>query len=125
MASIPTALRGLTSEELNVLRIAEKTTVDKQIVMDSSAFGMGICCFQVTLQGRDMDESRHLYDQLAVFAPLMLALTAATPAVRGMLVDTDVRWDIISAAMDDRTPSESSTKTVPKSRYSSIDCFLS
>lgn len=125
VASMPAALGGLTSHELNVLRTAEKATVDKAVVMDSSAFGMGSCCLQVTLQGRDMDESRHLYDQLAVVAPLMLALTAATPAVRGMLVDTDVRWDIISAAMDDRTLDEISTKTVPKSRYSSIDCFLS
>lgn len=101
------------------------TTVDRGVVMDGSAFGMGCCCLQVTIQGRDMEESRYLYDQLAIMAPLMLAITAATPAIRGMLVDTDARWDIISGAMDDRTPEEISTGSVPKSRYSSIDCFLS
>lgn len=95
------------------------------IKMDSSAFGMGCCCLQVTLQGRNMRESRFLYDQLAVMAPIMLALTAATPALRGLLADTDARWDTISAAMDDRTQEEISSGSVPKSRYSSIDCFIS
>lgn len=104
---------------------AFNTTVDRVVAMDASAFGMGCCCLQVTIQGRDMEESRYLYDQLAVLAPLMLAVTAATPTVRGMLVDTDARWDIISAAMDDRTQHEISTGIVPKSRYSSIDCFIS
>lgn len=93
--------------------------------MDSAAFGMGSSCLQVTIQGRDLCETRHLYDQLAVMAPIMLALTAATPALRGLLADTDVRWDVISASMDDRTLEESETGKVPKSRYSSIDCFLS
>lgn len=96
-----------------------------EIVMDSAAFGMGCCCLQVTLQAKDMSESRYLYDQLAVMAPIMLALTAATPAVRGLLADTDARWDIIAAAMDDRTKEESKSGAVPKSRYSSIDCFIS
>jgi glutamate--cysteine ligase catalytic subunit len=32
----------------------------------------------------------------------MLALTAASPAQRGYLVDSDCRWNIISAAVDDR-----------------------
>jgi glutamate--cysteine ligase catalytic subunit len=95
------------------------------IVMDSAAFGMGCCCLQVTLQAKNMSESRYLYDQLGVMAPIMLALTAATPAVRGMLADTDARWNIIAASMDDRTEAESSSGAVPKSRYSSIDCFIS
>ena len=32
----------------------------------------------------------------------MLALTAASPAHRGHLVNTDCRWNIIAAAVDDR-----------------------
>lgn len=99
--------------------------VSEKIVMDSTAFGMGSSCLQVTLQGRDLSETRYLYDQLAVMAPLMLALTAATPALRGMLADTDVRWSVISGAMDDRPLEESESGKIPKSRYSSIDCFLS
>lgn len=102
-----------------------KEKVEEKIIMDAAAFGMGCCCLQVTIQGRDLSETRYLYDQLAVMAPLMLALTASTPAVRGLLAETDVRWDIISAAMDDRTEQETESGIVPKSRYSSIDCFLS
>ena len=79
-----------------------------------------------------MSEARFLYDQLAIFAPIMLALTAATPIWKGMLADTDVRWDVISGSVDDRSTGERGTaeprpgeKRIPKSRYSSIDCFIS
>jgi hypothetical protein len=34
---------------------------------------------QVTLQACNIDEARHLYDQLGVLAPILLALSAATP----------------------------------------------
>jgi glutamate--cysteine ligase catalytic subunit len=95
------------------------------IYMDAMGFGMGLCCLQITLQAANMDEGRYLYDQLAVLAPVMLALTAATPALRGFLTDTDVRWNVISASVDDRTPLEYSLGCPPKSRYSSIDCFIS
>ncbi|KAK4533628.1 hypothetical protein CCYA_CCYA18G4510 [Cyanidiococcus yangmingshanensis] len=95
------------------------------IYMDAMGFGMGLCCLQITLQAANMDEGRYLYDQLAVLAPVMLALTAATPALRGFLADTDVRWNIISASVDDRTPLESNHECPPNSRYSSIDCFIS
>lgn len=111
--------------EFKILSEGLEQNVKDTIVMDSSAFGMGASCLQVTIQGRDLSETRYLYDQLAVMAPLMLALTAATPAVRGMLADSDVRWNIISAAMDDRTLEESGSGRIPKSRYSSIDMFLS
>jgi hypothetical protein len=47
-------------------------------------------------------EACELYDQLAPLCPIMLALTAASPAQRGYLVDSDCRWNIISAAVDDR-----------------------
>lgn len=104
---------------------SREATNGSDIVMDSMAFGMGCCCLQVTLQAKDMGESRYLYDQLGVMAPIMLALTAATPALRGMLADTDSRWNVISASTDDRTEAESRTGAVTKSRYSSIDCFIS
>lgn len=47
-----------------------------------------------------------MYDQLAVLSPVMLALTAATPVLKGRLVDTDVRWDTIALSVDDRTLAE-------------------
>lgn len=111
--------------DFDLLEQGLRDTVGETIVMDSAAFGMGSCCLQVTLQGRDLRETRYLYDQLAVVAPLMLALTAATPVLRGLLADTDVRWDVISASMDDRTTAEVESGALPKARYSSIDLFLS
>jgi glutamate--cysteine ligase catalytic subunit len=103
------------------------------------AFGMGCCCLQVTFQSKDVDESRFMYDQLAGLGPLMLALTAATPMMRGRLVDSDVRWSVISQSVDDRTPAErglsggpadpelagGGVRPLAKSRYDSISCFLS
>ena len=50
-----------------------------------------------------MNEARVLYDQLAVVSPIVMALSAASPIYRGYLSDVDCRWDVISAAVDDRT----------------------
>ncbi|GJQ14556.1 hypothetical protein GpartN1_g6347.t1 [Galdieria partita] len=107
---------------IDLEQLAKESTPD--IYMDCMAFGMGCCCLQVTLQAKDMDESRYLYDQLAVFAPIMLAMTAATPVIKGYLLDTDSRWDIICGAVDDRT-SEEMLNGPKKSRYDSIDLFVS
>merc|ERR1719446_64064 len=74
--------------------------------MDAMAFGMGCCCLQITFQAKDIDESRFIFDQLAVMAPIMMALTASTPILKGRLLDTDTRWGIISESVDGRTPSE-------------------
>jgi len=76
------------------------------IAADAMAFGMGCCCLQVTFQCRDVEESRHVYDQLAVLAPVMMALTAACPIVSGKLQDHDVRWGLVAQSVDDRTPTE-------------------
>lgn len=38
--------------------------------MDAMAFGMGCCCLQITFQAEDIEESRFIYDQLAVMAPM-------------------------------------------------------
>ena len=38
--------------------------------MDAMAFGMGCCCLQITFQAKDVDESRFIFDQLAVMAPM-------------------------------------------------------
>jgi glutamate--cysteine ligase catalytic subunit len=74
--------------------------------MDAMAFGMGSCCLQITFQAKNMTEGRKLYDQLSPLGPILLALTAATPIYKGFLVDTDVRWNQIGNAVDDRTPEE-------------------
>jgi len=97
----------------------------------------------VTFQARDVDESRYMYDQLAVLAPIMLAMTAGTPIFKGRLADIDVRWSAIAQSVDDRTPAErgllSPEETaaaadprmagqgivpIPKSRYDSISTYI-
>ena len=111
------------------------------IDMDAMAFGMGCCCMQVTFQARDIDESRYMYDQLVVLSPVFLALTAATPILRGRLADTDVRWNTISASVDDRTDAERGDdaaqaeegdprqagrgkRPLSKSRYASVSGYI-
>ena len=79
---------------------------DDHIYMDAMAFGMGSCCLQITFQAKNITEGRRLYDQLSPLGPIMLALTAATPIYKGFLADTDVRWNQISRAVDDRTAEE-------------------
>lgn len=79
---------------------------DNFIHMDAMAFGMGSCCLQITFQAKNITEGRRMYDQLSPLAPILLALTAATPIYKGFLADTDVRWNQISRAVDDRTAEE-------------------
>lgn len=79
---------------------------ENHIYMDAMAFGMGSCCLQITFQAKNIEEGRKMYDQLSPLGPIMLALTAATPVYKGFLAETDVRWNQISRAVDDRTREE-------------------
>mmetsp|Transcript_14502 Transcript_14502/g.38788 ORF Transcript_14502/g.38788 Transcript_14502/m.38788 type:complete len:728 (+) Transcript_14502:137-2320(+) len=106
----------------SVEALADAETDD--VYLDCMAFGMGACCLQVTLQARDIKESRMLYDHLAVLAPIFLALSAGTPIQKGFLLDTDVRWNAIAASVDDRTEEERNG-LISKSRYDSISCYIS
>lgn len=117
-----------------------KLEPNTDILMDCMAFGMGMCCLQVTFQARDVDESRYMYDQLAVLAPIMLAMTAATPIFKGRLADIDCRWTAIAQSVDDRTPAERGEVSgigledplragggitrLPKSRYDSVSTYI-
>jgi glutamate--cysteine ligase catalytic subunit len=105
---------------------------DNFIHMDAMAFGMGSCCLQITFQAKNLTEGRQMYDQLSPLGPILLALTAATPVYKGFLADTDVRWNQISKAVDDRTPEELGEKPlvndrwrIPKSRYASNSTYIS
>ncbi|KAF0976579.1 hypothetical protein FDP41_004478 [Naegleria fowleri] len=111
-------------EQMMISSSATRLVTDFEhfIHMDAMAFGMGCCCMQSTLLARDIHEARNLYDQLAVLCPIMLALTAATPLARGLLAETDVRWNIVSASVDDRRDDE--TKHITKSRYDSISLYI-
>ncbi|KAI9858434.1 MAG: Zn finger-containing GTPase- Activating Protein for ARF [Vezdaea acicularis] len=105
---------------------------ENHIYMDAMAFGMGSCCLQITFQAKNITEGRRLYDQLSPLGPIMLALTAATPLYKGFVADTDVRWNQISAAVDDRTaeelgelPLKNDRWRIPKSRYASNSTYIS
>jgi len=117
----------------------EEENVRPAIHMDAMAFGMGCCCLQITFQAQDVDESRFMYDQLAVVAPIMMALTASTPFLKGRIADTDCRWGIISESVDDRTTAERGTykenntqeelagkgqRRIYKSRYDCISTYI-
>ena len=83
---------------------------ENHIYMDSTLFGLACCGLQITVQTRNVDEARRLHDQLLPMGPILLALTAATPMAKGFLTDTDVRWNMLAAATDDRTREESGDK---------------
>ncbi|XP_072935895.1 glutamate--cysteine ligase isoform X2 [Epargyreus clarus] len=102
------------------------------VYMDAMGFGMGCCCLQLTFQACCITEARTLYDQLAPLCPIMLALSAASPIYRGFLTDVDCRWNVISASVDCRTkeergvdPLKNNQFRIHKSRYDSIDSYLS
>ncbi|XP_019639734.1 PREDICTED: glutamate--cysteine ligase catalytic subunit-like [Branchiostoma belcheri] len=104
---------------------------DDHIYMDHMAFGMGCPCIQCTFQACDLGEALRLYDQLTPLCPIFLALTAAAPVYRGYLVDTECRFNIIAQSVDCRTreerglePLKNDRFVIPKSRYDSIDCYL-
>ncbi|XP_063851071.1 glutamate--cysteine ligase catalytic subunit-like [Scylla paramamosain] len=105
---------------------------EDHIYLDAMGFGMGCCCLQMTFQACNINEARVLYDHLTPLCPIMLALTAASPLYRGYLADVDCRWDVIAASVDCRTREEKGLEplrndrfVIPKSRYGSVDCYLS
>ncbi|XP_048863260.1 glutamate--cysteine ligase catalytic subunit [Brienomyrus brachyistius] len=111
---------------------AVQAALPDHIYMDAMGFGMGNCCLQVTFQACSISEARYLYDQLATMCPIVMALSAASPFYRGFVSDIDCRWGVISASVDDRTreerglePLKNSKFRIFKSRYDSIDSYLS
>lgn len=109
-----------------------KAAKEDHIYMDAMGFGMGCCCLQLTFQACNIQEARTLYDQLTPLSPIMLALTAASPFYRGYISDVDCRWSVISCSVDCRTREERGLKplkenkfVINKSRYDSIDSYLS
>jgi hypothetical protein len=52
-----------------------------------------------------------------MMCPIMLALTAASPIYRGYLSDIDVRWGVIAASVDDRTPEERGLQPLEHDKY--------
>ncbi|XP_058798275.1 glutamate--cysteine ligase catalytic subunit [Phymastichus coffea] len=111
---------------------SEKVAKEDNVYMDAMGFGMGCCCLQLTFQACNIEEARILYDQLTPLCPAMLALTAASPFYRGYITDVDCRWNVIANSVDDRTEEERGLRPlkenkfkINKSRYDSIDSYLS
>ncbi|CAG9859161.1 unnamed protein product [Phyllotreta striolata] len=109
-----------------------KAALKDHVYMDAMGFGMGCCCLQLTFQACNITEARTLYDQLTPLCPIMLAFTAASPLYRGFVTDVDCRWNVISHSVDCRTEEERGLKplnenkfVINKSRYDSIDSYLS
>ncbi|KAJ1790288.1 glutamate--cysteine ligase [Coemansia sp. RSA 2167] len=102
------------------------------VLLDSPLFGIGSGgVLRVTLCAADLDEARSLHDQLAPISAIMAALTAATPIVKGHLVNRDCYWDVQCSTVDDRSAQErgivpltTAKGTLLKSRYGSIDMYL-
>eukprot|EP01127_Copromyxa_protea_P000678 TRINITY_DN10581_c0_g1_i1.p1 TRINITY_DN10581_c0_g1~~TRINITY_DN10581_c0_g1_i1.p1 ORF type:complete len:614 (-),score=139.19 TRINITY_DN10581_c0_g1_i1:23-1864(-) len=104
---------------------------EDHVYCDSMAFGMGQSCLQVTFQAEDLQDSLNIYDGFLPLTPIMLALSASTPTLRGYLTDYDGRWEVISQAVDDRTdeergfiPLKNNQHVISKSRYASVSSYL-
>ncbi|KAJ2385722.1 hypothetical protein GGI23_006653, partial [Coemansia sp. RSA 2559] len=113
--------------------MAEEMPIAKNcLLLDSPLFGIGSGgVLRVALCAADLDEARSLYDQLAPISAILTALTAATPIVRGHLVDRDSYWDVQCSTVDDRSAQElglvpltTAKGTLFKSRFGSIDIYL-
>ncbi|KAB8261517.1 glutamate-cysteine ligase-domain-containing protein [Aspergillus pseudonomiae] len=76
------------------------------VYLEGQAFGGACCALQTTVQAANEPDARWLHDQLVILGPTMLALTAATPIYKGYLVNTDSRWDYLTASFDIRTQEE-------------------
>lgn len=116
-------IEDINRKEIEELSKISKNPVHKYIYMDAMGFGMGMSCIQSTYLCPSLHHARYLYDQLAVLAPIWIALTASTPFLRGMLANTDTRWESISSAVDCRTEEEMAY--IKKSRFSSVSLYIS
>lgn len=81
-------------------------TEENNVYLEGMNLGLGSCSLQVTFQAQNEYEARWLHDQLIPLGPVMLALSAATPVWKGLLVDNDGRWQRFADCADDRTGDE-------------------
>ena len=115
-------------ERTNMTVATKEEPFPGQIYMDSMHFGMGCSCLQVTYETQNVSHARYLHDMLLPFTPILAALSASAPIYKGKLADNDLRWTVISQAVDCRTEEErdpKSEKYVPKSRYDTMNHYLS
>lgn len=89
--------------------VGTKSVVERDgVALDRYGYAFGVSAIQVTMQAKNLDEACRLHDQFSIMGPMMMALSAATPGHEGFLADTDVRWEVVRAIMDDRNAQEAS-----------------
>ncbi len=62
------------------------------------------------------------------WTPIMSALSATSPLLKGQISDHDFRWEVIEQAVDCRNDDElnpQSDNFIPKSRYSTVSRYIS
>ncbi|KAL4221497.1 hypothetical protein ACF0H5_019754 [Mactra antiquata] len=119
--------------------ISEKQETDQQpndIAIDHALYGPACCCIQVTIQAKNLEEAKYLYDQLIPLCPIMaiisvfkqLALSVVSPLYKGFMTDIDTRWPVYVQTSDDRTLEERKYKYGEVghkgSRTGCVDCYL-
>jgi len=115
-------------ENTNVTEPTEREPYPGKIYMDGMHFGMGCSCLQVTYETQNVNHARFLYDMFLPFTPIMSALSATTPLVKGQISDHDFRWEILEQSVDCRTADEkdrTSVNHICKSRYSTVSRYIS
>eukprot|EP00826_Nyctotherus_ovalis_P001664 TRINITY_DN10285_c0_g1_i4.p1 TRINITY_DN10285_c0_g1~~TRINITY_DN10285_c0_g1_i4.p1 ORF type:complete len:667 (+),score=151.12 TRINITY_DN10285_c0_g1_i4:66-2066(+) len=111
-----------------IANVSETAPYPECIYMDSMQFGMGCCCLQLTFEALSLNHARYVHDQLLALAPVITALSASSPIFNGQLANIDVRFTVISQAVDDRTDAErdpTSPDYIHKSRYSNNSHYVS
>ena len=73
----------------------EREPFPGQIYMDSMHFGMGASCLQITYEAQNINHARFLYDMFLPWTPIMSALSATSPLLKGQISDHDFRWEVI------------------------------
>ena len=113
--------------DVNTLNAHQEEPVPLHVHVDSIIFGFSNPCLQATFEADSLTHARHLHDQLNILSPLLLAMTASTPFVRGKITDLDVRYWMITSTVDDRTPEEKDSTHpdyFPTSRHGTANFYI-
>ena len=65
----------------------DEKTIEEEVVLDTFEYGPFQCCLQLTFEAQNIEHARYLHDTLLPFGPILGALSAATPVVKGRLLD--------------------------------------
>ena len=58
------------------------------------------------------------------FTPIMSALSASTPILKGQLSDHDLRWEVIEMAVDCRTSTERDSNSEDNIYFKKVLCHF-